>query len=411
MVSRSRHPIVLFCLTLIVACQGQNASVPPTAAPVAETLAAPSPPAVQPSASGQSSAVPAGLWVVPPTSATSSDFVARALTLIPGDSPRFTYTDWDGLKAYHGVAAMTSLTPRSERVDFMIDVLNRHQASARMDSAFFYGQAELWGWDSTDLLWEASGQAEDLLETAHVLRFRPGYDFEPLVNQLIQMEFERLSHQGLTIFSFPLAKTPDWHFRSNLAQHNVALIPEEGLAIFAPVPGGVEQILNVYRGLSTSLADEQLVQLVAGDLASLAAVDMRIGERVCFQFGPHSRWRGSPAALDPFDGLAVQPYSLLAVGHHFDQGSDTNLVLMLYQDQSIARADLDRRQALWTAGQSPRYFVPYRQNFDLRRASVNETGLLRFELAPRQFLQARTGWPQTVLGWMQDQDILFAGCA
>ncbi|NKQ36851.1 MAG: hypothetical protein HF973_14730 [Chloroflexi bacterium] len=140
---------------------------------------------------------------------------------MPDTASQFAFTHWNRLKRFHRVPAMTSVSEnREDRTWFMLKVLKGSQAASAMDKAFFRYQAENWGWDSTDLQWEAEGQFDNLIATVYVLRFRADFDFAPLITLLNSLEFQTSQYGGVTIYSVPLTADVLWSDRSNLAQHN-----------------------------------------------------------------------------------------------------------------------------------------------------------------------------------------------
>ncbi|MDX1686386.1 MAG: hypothetical protein R3248_00250 [Candidatus Promineifilaceae bacterium] len=76
---------------------------------------------------------------------------------------------------------------------------------------------------------------------------------------------------------------------------------------------------------------------------------------------------------------------------------------------SHAAANLNVRRTLLERGTSPRREVVYGREFTLEEAAVDGPILL-FRLAPTAALRTSTGWPRTLLGWVQDGDARFVTC-
>lgn len=329
---------------------------------------------------------------------TAPAYLEQALAQIPADAARFAFTDWRRVRSYHNFQGDSQRTGRDRRAAYMLDVMKRTQAAAQMDSAHFLFQAQNWGWDSTDLLWEAQAHWQWLTDSVFLLRFRDDFDFAPLRALLAERAFTPAAHRGETIHATPLDHNPEWHFRSHLAHHAIAILPAERLLIMAPTPAPIHRVLAVRDGAAGALLDQPAVAGVLDALRHQAAVEMHLGTHVCRRFG---RGQTSPAALGP--------YTLLAAAY-FNQGpQQRDLLLFHYEDGQQAAADLDGRRAILESGVSPRRNVAYGKEFTVEEATVDGP-LLRFHLAPTAALRRATGWPQTLLGWVQDGDARFAAC-
>ena len=334
----------------------------------------------------------------PPTAAAPGPpYLEQALAQIPADARRFAFTDWRRVRAYHSFQGDSQRTGRDQRAAYMLDVMKMSQAAAQMDSAHFLFQAQNWGWDSTDLLWEAQAHWLWLTESVFLLRFRDDFDFAPLRALLAQRAFTPAGHRGQTIHATPLDHNPDWHFRSHLAHHAMAILPAEKLLIMAPTPEPIHRVLAVRDGAAAALLDQPAVAGVLHPLLPQAAVEMQLGPNVCRRFG-----RGQPAA-------GLSPYTLLAAAYLFEGQQQRDLLLLHYENGRQAAADLDGRRAAFQDGVSPRREVAYGEEFALEEAAVDGP-LLRFHLAPTAALRRATGRPQTLLGWVQDGDARFAAC-
>lgn len=346
----------------------------------------------------------------PATIAAESNDINTALSLMPGNASQFAFTHWSRLKRFHRVPTMTSVSEnREDRTWFMLKVLKGSQAASAMDKAFFRYQAENWGWDSTDLQWEAEGQFDNIVNTVYLLRFRSDFDFAPLIALLNSLEFQTSQYGGVTIYSVPLTTDVLWSDRSNLAHHNIALLADEGLLVMSPMVSSVQQVLDIRQGVSASLADLPRVQRVAYRMEEMASARIYLGEETCQQFSPYNQERGHDIGSAQIEQWPVQPYLLLALGHALGQDTQTDLLMVYYQDYQQAEVDFPLRKELLVKGQSPLLKTPYSQQFVLEDAEL-EDALLIYTLIPSPTLPSRPGWPQTLVGWAQKTDALFAAC-
>ena len=333
--------------------------------------------------------------------APETPYLEQALAQMPADAIQFAFTDWQRVRSYHGFSGNSQHTSRDERAAYMLDVMQMSQAAAQMDSAQFLFQAENWGWDSTDLLWEAQAHWRWLTESVYLLRFRDDFDFTPLRALLQNRDFTAADHGGHTIHTVPLGHNPDWHFRSNLAHHAIAILPDEKLLIMAPTPDPIHRVIAVRAGVADALLGQRGVNHAVDPLRDQAAVVMQLGASACRRFGRRP-------ATGRRSNLA--PYTLLAAGYRYEEERQTDILLFHYAKAEEALADLDGRRAFLESGNSIRRDVSYARQFTLKEATVDGP-LIRFRLAPTAALRRSSGWPQTLLGWIQDGDARFAGCS
>jgi len=95
----------------------------------------------------------------------------EALSLLSPDIDAFEFTHWSALKAIHAGADVTSASPLSERQRLMLDIAHEETPTFPLGLDRLGTWSERWGWDTTDLEWQASccGDPDFAL-----LRFREG---------------------------------------------------------------------------------------------------------------------------------------------------------------------------------------------------------------------------------------------
>ncbi|MFQ5436466.1 MAG: hypothetical protein ACE5FD_16500, partial [Anaerolineae bacterium] len=248
-----------------------------------------------------------------------------------------------------------------------------------------------------------------LVATVHLLRFRPDYDFAPVEDLLQSLSFEKIDYDGVIIYSTPLGSSGDWEDASPLAHHNIAILAEEQMLVMSPVLESVQHALDTWHGVAESLADRPRVQRVAFWLEGMSGVEIQLGNTTCLQFSPGYQFQRSDLGASRLAVASVQAYPLLAAGHAFNNNSQRDLLLIHYEDSHTAETDFATRQALITDGISPFRNMSYSKQFVLENA-VREDMLLIFTLAPSPTLPARPGWPQTMIGWIDNLDALFLSC-
>jgi hypothetical protein len=203
----------------------------------------------------------------------------------------------------------------------------------------------------------------------------------------------------------------DWYNISPLSVHNIAIFPDDSLLIMSPIIESVQQVIDTMREQVDSLGDDPLVKRAAFQLIGMAGVEMHMGEESCqsFSAGMSDNSRIINAASDQLIDWPVAPYQLMALGHAFSNEAQVDLVVFHYEDFRQAEFDFEFRENLLRFGNSPKRNVPYSAQFILQDGKLDDA-LMTFSLVPSPALSDRAGWPQTVIGWVQDQDALFAAC-
>jgi hypothetical protein len=331
--------------------------------------------------------------------------------MVPDDSNIFRFTHWNRLKRHNRVPEMTSEYEMLDRKRFMVQVLTKNQVAAVMDKDFFEVQANLWGWDSSDLVWEAEALFANMIDYLNILRVRPNFDMEKFVTLLLDRDFKTVTYEGVTIYSMPLTEEVDWYNISPLSIHNIAIFPDEDLLIMSPVIESVQKVVDTMRDQIPAIWDDPLVKRAAFQLVGMAAVEMQRGLESCeyYSAGNSDKGRLINAATEQLDNWPVLPYQLMALGHAFSNEAQVDLVLFHYDDFRQAELDFEFRENLIRMGTSPKRNVPYSAQFILQDSELDDA-LMTFSLVPSPALSDRSGWPQTVIGWVQDQDALFAAC-
>jgi hypothetical protein len=136
----------------------------------------------------------------PPASSATSPLL-DALAFTPPQVISFQFTDWTALKALHDGSDITSASPLEDRQRLVLDMVH---AETRRWTAFGLDQLatwpELWGWDNTDLDWEATWGSIGA-PPARVLRFRGDWDPEPFKARLEGYRYSRSEKPHGTLFS------------------------------------------------------------------------------------------------------------------------------------------------------------------------------------------------------------------
>ncbi len=321
-------------------------------------------------------------------------YLQQALAHTPAGARRFAFTHWARVHASNGFGGNSQATSRDQRAAYMLDVMNQSQAAAQLDSTHFLFQEQNWGWDSTDLLWEAEAEWQKTSDSVHVLQFRRDFDFAPLHALLAERGFAAGDYRGVTIYNVPLTEHADWHYRSHLAHHTFAFLAD-GLVVMAPTPAAVKGALDAGGPEGEALAAQADVAPLLPELAQMMAVEVQVGRETCAVYGQGD--------------VSLSEYSLLVTGHRAGGDRQRDTLFLVYDAAGPAMADFGARREILQTGDSDQREANYGEVFDVQEASVDGR-VLTYQITPTAELRERPGWPQTLVGWVQDADAVFAGC-
>ena len=117
------------------------------------------------------------------------------------------------------------------------------------------------------------------------------------------------------------------------------------------------------------------------------------------------------------DGLVVMAPTPAAVQRALYAGESEDETLAAQSDlaplspelKQMVANDFDARREILETGASDQREAEYGLVFDVQEASVDGR-VLTYHITPTAELRERPGWPQTLVGWAQDKDAVFAGC-
>jgi hypothetical protein len=138
-----------------------------------------------------------------PTTATDEDAPSPLLEAVAYMAPsaeewnrRFEFTDWSELKRLHDGSGITSDSPLEERQRLLLDIARLEAVPAPLGLDRLDSWKEAWGWDSTDLAWQAHiGQGDT------VLRFGDHWDAAPFQEALLSRGYLASSTSGGTRYA------------------------------------------------------------------------------------------------------------------------------------------------------------------------------------------------------------------
>ena len=204
------------------------------------------------------------------------------------------YSDWAAMKATHGAADITSATPIDERLAAIVQLTRSEAPFAAFALSHFRGHAEAWGWDTSDLDWEASLQGDG--PPVAVLRFRHGFDLDPVAGHMDARGFSTTDYGDAVIRSHDLATAGGWVGTTNFGILNTAFLGDGHTLVLSSSVDALKAALDA-RNVMTYRAEPAFV--VAGALGDPLSAGIEIGPDACHAFDP----RGLPGDDGKNDAL------------------------------------------------------------------------------------------------------------
>jgi len=294
-------------------------------------------------------------------------YLRAALSFAPPQTEWLAFTDWEGIKLHQAARDVTSASPMQERRDFLRSLSLDEAAASGFALAYFALQAEQWGWDTTDLLWEATVQGPGA--PVFILRLRDDFDMDGLLARFAERDFERTAHAGALVYTHPLDLTASW--RTELAVFNAAVLPDENVLIHSSDPSAILPVLEAHAGTANWQNNRDILSVAAAFGPARAAL-LASGPQVCADFGfaallPVLLGDAKPSAEELaslqrkyFGDAPLHPYLVLGISYRYVAHLE-GIIAMHYPSREAAEADLEARRELAANGQSTAAEAPIRE--------------------------------------------------
>jgi len=319
--------------------------------------------------------------------------LTRVLQLVPMDLDPLTigFTDWLAIKRALDVPDLTSSSPLEDRIAFALDTDGDHALGSAFGLSKLSTHAETWGFDSTDLEWEAQilGAA---LPSIYILKLRDDFEVGPLDARFLGRGFVQTASFGAILYARNVDPSADWLRSSELAIHTTAVLKDEKLLILSSSFPAVRLVLATQSGEVRSLAESLAATTLFEQLDGSYGAYMMLGRSTCLRFSPNpllDRIGATPddSALDALrawfaSGDPLRAYEALGTGYVHDEGVPIGTIAFVYTDADDAMDDLEPRQLLATNGASSLTEKPIAETyFAVTDATVDET-VLQFTVSP-----------------------------
>lgn len=328
----------------------------------------------------------------------------QALSFAPTNTNTVSFTDWTILKQYEGAQNVTSKSDHQTRLNFYLAVSRNQGTASFFDASYVAEQdwAALWGWDTTDLLWEAT--LEGPIPPTYVLKVRSDLDLNPVMAHFTSRGFSTSTYQGATVYTHPIDLTVDWFNDPSI--FNAAVIPSAHVIVVGGGPNGIRAVLDAHASTSSSLAGDGSSKAVANELGTQASAIIASGSSVCAEIGK----AGNRDALAQNQQLlasagTLHPYSTLGIVYKQVQGQPAGLIALHFGSSQDAQADVTARKSLAINGITSFNGTAYGQAL----FTVNSAAVTGSDITLR--VTPVNNEPQRLFTMFDERDLLFAACS
>ena len=323
--------------------------------------------------------------VSPPPSTASPLLDALTYEPLKRDSwdISFDFTDWSALKAAHGGEDISSASPLQDRQRLMLDIARSEWSTEPLGLDRLAIWPERWGWDNTDLAWQATLASGRV----HVLRFREDWDPSLFIARLGEYGYSRSDKpHGIAFTAGPDADVPlDARLERVLGwersfQDQPPVMPAsvatslDGRTLVMTRFGEAHKVLKwAARADPDVVADSPFgrVATALGRPISATIIDGRYG---CPGTDEEVDYLPAEAAALVRSVDPLHPYQALGIGYERAGPGEPAVgrYVFAYGKAKHAKADLPGRRTLIDEGYSIRHGEPYRDAaFTLVDAAVD----------------------------------------
>ena len=319
--------------------------------------------------------------------------LTEALAWIPAslEDPIVAWTDWAALKDAAGVPWLTGRASLDVKAAFLRRIDEDHAAASAYALLHVAVHAEVWGFDTLDLEWEAQITAAGI-PPMYLLKLSESADFEGFLGRLGERGFVQTASGVGSIFSRSIDPKLDWVRTTELAIHNTGIIEEERLLVLCSSLPVVELVLARHTSGVPALSEAEAVLSTLRPLGEPLSAILMIGGSTCLHFSPNPLLDRIEApeedsALDALrawfeSGEPLHGYAVLGVGYRHVDDRPVGTIAFAYPSAEDAAHDLEPRRLLAEHAASAQAEAPISEVlFTLEEAAVEDT-LLRFEVRP-----------------------------
>lgn len=324
--------------------------------------------------------------------------------------------DWRALRAELDAGDVARATDE-ERLDFMREAFPVALVGSSAISQRFQGHREAWGFDSTDLDWEAgffvAGDRSPSVRFT-IVRFAEGFDLAPVIARFDERDFEREPYGGAVIYTRGMGGAGSWVTATDVGILNTAVLADGRTLVLASSSDDsfAEERL---RARIDSIAggpprqDEVTADFVRS-MDGRNSVVVRIAPDLCREYTPEPGPYRDEEAVATARALADQAgpladYAGFALAMRAVPEA-TMRFAFVYLDAADAEADLEGRRLLVEDGVSLQTGRRFDESVFTVTGAAATGHVLAIDLAPVGDAPPAAA----VLRHVTGRDLIFAGC-
>ena len=340
----------------------------------------------------------------------------RVLAVVPRDltDVMILFTDWSQIKSHLGLTDLTSDSPVKLRLELVRRTSQDQAAASAYALARIQSHSVTWGWDTSDLVWEANIVSREL-PPIHILQLRSDFDFSPIAARFLERGFTQTESHAATVYTHVLNVRADWIRTTELSILNTAYIDEEKTMILSSSPRAVETFLATRMGDLASLAEDPFTCAAVEHLNTPTSAIVLRGLGECLRFTPNpildfigtvpteERIAELKAMIEEKELLV--PYRALGVGYRQEESRPVGTIVFEYDTPELAAMELPVRCLLAHEGMSTYYDAPISESyFTVLNADVQDSAVV-LTTAPTN------DQPSRLFRMIFYLDAAFAGCS
>lgn len=342
--------------------------------------------------------------------------LADVLQFVPADirEPSVFFTDWAQIKTLIGLEEVTSESPFELRFELVQRIHQDQAAASAYGLSHFRQHADSWGWDTSDLDWEANIVSYDI-GPVYILKLREDFDFAPVTQRFEARGFVQTESYGALIYTHELDPQADWVRTTELSIHATAYIEEDNLLILSSYLGSVKALLAAYAGEVASLSGNPFAVSAVEHFGEPASASLLLGVGQCLGFteSPLLNLLGTMPDEEKIAQLKAEfearellvPYRVFSVGYDYENDRPIGTIVFEYDTSELAEIDLQARCVLAEEGLSAHYDASIAESyFSVLNCDVQDSAII-LEVTPVN------DQPNRLFRMILYRDAPFAGCS
>ena len=209
--------------------------------------------------------------------------------------------------------------------------------------------ADTWGWDHTNLRWEAHlwwfDEATGEEFPFYIVAFSEATALEALTELFLERDFSQEPLKGAELYHFPFEEDADWQANTDFSLYNTAIVKDNLILILSYSADAVERVLAVKAGESKPLAKP--IQAALRSLKPEASwLRASFSPRVCNTLRLSYFAEDLTAAGEWLLNASLHDYEGLVVSYSLEEDEVTGGFHFFYKDKTNAKRDEGTRARL-----------------------------------------------------------------